>query len=40
MFAVPAKEFGIEESADLLGGNWRPSLKDEVKMIRESNGDG
>ena len=36
VFAVPAaEEFAVEETTDLLGGNWRPLPEDEFKMIRE-----
>ena len=35
VFLVPSGEFKIEESPDLLGGNWRPLPSEEFKMIRE-----
>ena len=41
VFAVPAaEEFGIEETADLLGETWKPLPEDEVKILRESSGAG
>ena len=41
VFAVPAvEEFGIEETPDLLGETWKPLPENEVKIIREDNGDG
>ena len=40
VFLVPAEEFQIEETADLLGGNWQSLPEDEFKMIREDNGAG
>ncbi len=35
-----AEEFGIEETADLLGEAWRLLPDDEVKILWESLGDG
>ena len=35
VFAVPAEEFGIEETPALLGETWRLLPEDEFKMIRE-----
>ena len=40
VFLVSAEEFQLEETADLLGGNWRLLPDDEVQVIRETNGDG
>ena len=41
VFAVPAaEEFGIEETPDLLGETWSPLPEEEVKILRESNGNG
>ena len=38
VFAVPAEEFRIEETPDLLGETWRPLPEEEVQILRESNG--
>ena len=35
VFAVPAEEFQMEETVDLLAGEWRLLPEDEFKMIRE-----
>ena len=35
-----AEEFALEETADLLGGNWRPLPDDAFQAERESLGDG
>ena len=40
VFLVPPEELKIEETADLLGGNWRPLPEAGVKILRESNGAG
>lgn len=41
VFAVPdAEEFGIEETPDLLGGNWQSLPDDAFQTVRKSNGDG
>ena len=40
VFAVPAGEFRIEETPDLLGETWRPLSEEEAQILRESNGDG
>ncbi len=39
-FLVSAEELEIEETPDLLGGDWRPLPDDEVQVIRETNGNG
>ena len=35
VFAVPAEEFQMEETVDLLAREWRPLPDEEFKMIRE-----
>ena len=40
VFLVPAGEFEIEETVDLLGGNWRPLPEDAFQSTRESIGQG
>ena len=40
VFLVSAEELKIETTPDLLGGNWRPLPEDEIKILRESNGNG
>ncbi len=40
VFVVSAEEFGIEESFNLLGGEWRLLTDDKVQVIREANEDG
>ena len=40
VFLVSPEEFKIEETADLLGENWRLLPDDEFKAMRESNVDG
>ena len=40
VFLVPAEEFQIEETVDLLGGNWRPLAKEAFQSTRESIGQG
>ena len=37
VFAVPAEEFQMEETVDLLAGEWRSLPDEEFKMIREEN---
>ena len=40
IFIVPAEDFRLEASSNLLFGEWRPLPKDEFKMIREDNEEG
>ena len=40
VFLVPAEEFQMEETVDLLGETWRPLPEDEVQILRKSNGNG
>lgn len=40
VFFVPAEEFQMEETVELLSGNWRPLAEDEFQSTRESLGSG